>query len=212
MGLFDDYFDPQQFEAGGGLLGRLLSLQQMQGQYQPGQGFGPPYGQPSEGDSAKVLQDAIPQNRSIQPAAQGVPPPASQPPDYGQTQNIPIGNYLMPQFGRAEPPPPVHGAPDFGDRLSAGFQSWARTPVGNPFAALANGITGFNSGQRTGQPTIPQEPLSQDQARLPAGPQNAGLAAVNPDAATRPPAPALARNPNRPHASINSHRRTGYGV
>jgi hypothetical protein len=35
MGLFDSYFDPQQFQDGGGLLGRLLSLQGQQGQYQP---------------------------------------------------------------------------------------------------------------------------------------------------------------------------------
>jgi hypothetical protein len=36
MGLFDGYFDPQQFGEGGGLLGRLLALQQSQGLYQPG--------------------------------------------------------------------------------------------------------------------------------------------------------------------------------
>jgi hypothetical protein len=34
MGLFDGYFDPQQFGEGGGLLGRLLALQQQLGQYQ----------------------------------------------------------------------------------------------------------------------------------------------------------------------------------
>jgi hypothetical protein len=28
MGLFDSYFDPEQFDASGGLLGRLISLQQ----------------------------------------------------------------------------------------------------------------------------------------------------------------------------------------
>jgi hypothetical protein len=39
MGLFDGYFDQDQFQDGGGLLGRLLSLQQQQGQYQPGTGF-----------------------------------------------------------------------------------------------------------------------------------------------------------------------------
>jgi hypothetical protein len=39
MGLFDGYFDPEQFQASGGLLGRLLSLQQQQGQYQPGGDF-----------------------------------------------------------------------------------------------------------------------------------------------------------------------------
>ena len=36
MGLLDGYFDPQQFGEGGGLLGRLLALQQSQGLYQPG--------------------------------------------------------------------------------------------------------------------------------------------------------------------------------
>lgn len=35
MGLFDGYFDPEQFGEGGGLLGRLLSLQQNQALYQP---------------------------------------------------------------------------------------------------------------------------------------------------------------------------------
>jgi hypothetical protein len=39
MGLLDSYFDPQQFADSGGLLGRLLSLQGQQGQYQPGAGF-----------------------------------------------------------------------------------------------------------------------------------------------------------------------------
>jgi hypothetical protein len=34
MGLFDGYFDPDQFQDSGGLLGRLLSLQREQGQYQ----------------------------------------------------------------------------------------------------------------------------------------------------------------------------------
>jgi hypothetical protein len=38
MGLFDGYFDPQQFGEGGGLLGRLVALQQQQGQYQPDTG------------------------------------------------------------------------------------------------------------------------------------------------------------------------------
>jgi hypothetical protein len=31
MGLFDGYFDPEQFNAGGGLLGRLVFLQRQQG-------------------------------------------------------------------------------------------------------------------------------------------------------------------------------------
>jgi hypothetical protein len=39
MGLFDGYFDPEQFGEGGGLLGRLLALQQRQGTYNPTDGF-----------------------------------------------------------------------------------------------------------------------------------------------------------------------------
>jgi hypothetical protein len=39
MGLFDGYFDPQQFGESGGLLGRLLALLQHQAQYQPKAGF-----------------------------------------------------------------------------------------------------------------------------------------------------------------------------
>jgi hypothetical protein len=35
MGLFDGFVDPQQFKSGGGLLGRLLAMPQMQGVYQP---------------------------------------------------------------------------------------------------------------------------------------------------------------------------------
>jgi hypothetical protein len=40
MGLFDGYFDPQQWPDSGGLLGRLLALQQQQDQYQPDSNFG----------------------------------------------------------------------------------------------------------------------------------------------------------------------------
>jgi hypothetical protein len=133
MGLFDDYFDPQTFSGdSGGLLGRL---QLQQGQYQPGPGFD--------------LTPSVPQLPLT--ATPSVP----QTPDSGQTQNIAIGGYQMPQFGRADVPQPVQQPvqqpPDLGDRLNAGFQNWAHTLVGNPMAAIANGITGFGSGQRTDQ-------------------------------------------------------------
>jgi hypothetical protein len=58
-----------------------------------------------------------------------------------------IGNYQMPQFGNADTSQTVPPAPGLGDRLSAGFQSWAHTPLGNPFAGLANGLAGFGAGQ-----------------------------------------------------------------
>jgi hypothetical protein len=146
MGLFDSYFDPQTVSGeSGDLLGRLLSLQQEQRQYQPGAGF----------DQAPSVQ---------------------QTPDYGQTQNVAVGGYQMPQFGRADISPRLQQPPDFGDRLSAGFQNWAHTPVGNPFAALANGVAGFGSGQRTDAAgvVLPQTPSPTPDLgdRLSAGFQN----------------------------------------
>lgn len=70
MGLFDGYFDPEQFGNSGGLLGRLLSLQQMQGQYQP---------------SADNLDQApsVPQTPLLQPL------PWQNLPGYGQPQSAP---------------------------------------------------------------------------------------------------------------------------
>jgi len=88
MGLFDGYFDPQQFQHSGGLLGRLLSLQP-QDQYQPGQGFG----QSSGGGTIGVPEDAYAQGQPSAPQApvlqpmpwpnlpnNGHTPPAPQPP------------------------------------------------------------------------------------------------------------------------------------
>jgi len=140
MGLFDSYFDPEQFQDSGGLLGRLLSLQP-QDQYQPGAGF--------DSQSAVGDQTAFaPQTPLSLPIAASAPTAPSTP-DYGQTQNMAVDDYQMPQFGRADVPQPGPPPPDLGDRLGGGLQSWAQTPVGIPFAALANGITGFNAGQRT---------------------------------------------------------------
>ncbi|MGY4159044.1 hypothetical protein ACVINW_004886 [Bradyrhizobium sp. USDA 4461] len=156
MGLFDDYlkFDPAQFEAGGGLYGRLASLQPQLSFDQPTQGS--PF--PSVSGATALTppaskRDAAPTDGASAPGAPQMP--SSWPSDDEQTLNMRIGDYWMPQFGRAEPPAPAV-APTFGDRLNAGFQSWAHTPLGNPFAGLANGITGFSTGQRsierTGQP------------------------------------------------------------
>jgi len=137
MGLFGSYFDPEQFHDSGGLLGRLLSLQQQQGQYQSGPGFN------AQGESASAPP---------QPAA--IPMPAPRP-TLPQTlnerprQTIAVGDYQMPQFGSADASLGGQQQPGIGDRLRAGFQSWAHTPLGNPVAGLANGIAGFNSGQRT---------------------------------------------------------------
>ncbi|WJR76458.1 hypothetical protein [Bradyrhizobium sp. NP1] len=190
MGLFDDYFDPQQFGEGGGLLGRLLALQQQQGQYQPSQGFGDANGEPGNGSAPNVTAMSAPAAFAppSTPASGGQGFPAAQTPDYGQTLNIPIGNYGMPQFGRADVAQPAQQAPDLGDRVSAGFQSWAHTPVGNPFAALANGIAAFNAGQPVGgmQAFPSQNTRRLDEPPQPfAGVQDAAPTPVNAPAANR---------------------------
>jgi hypothetical protein len=69
MGLFDGYVDPEQFRDSGGLLGRLLSLQPQQGQFQPGAGFDQPQFAP---------QTPVP-----------VPPPWPNMQAYGQTPSAP---------------------------------------------------------------------------------------------------------------------------
>jgi hypothetical protein len=167
MGLFDSYFDPQQFQDSGGLLGRLVSLQGQEGQYQPGAGFdlqGPMGPQAASAPSTPLTIPAI-SPTSANGAATSLAP---QTPDAGPSRNIAIGDYQMPQFGRADvlqgAPPPPH----LGDRLSAGFQSWAHTPVGNPIAAIANGITGFNAGQRTNSAgVVPAQTPQQGSAQPP---------------------------------------------
>jgi hypothetical protein len=93
--------------------------------------------------------------------------------------------------------------------LSAGFQSWVHTPLGNPFGALANGIAGLNSGQRADpagmaqqilQPRIdpsgnaPPDLNSQYQAlRSILGDRNAMLAIVHPESGKALVAQALER-------------------
>lgn len=82
---------------------------------------------------------------------------------YGQPPNTIMPPAPQPALPPLAPPPQIYQAsqaspqnPDFGDRLSAGFQSWAHTPVGSPFAGLANGIQGFASGQRVDPEGIAQ--------------------------------------------------------
>ena len=79
MGLLDGYFDPQQFGEGGGLLGRLLALQQSQGLYQPGANFdqapsAPPVALPQP-TSWSILPNHGPTSSSSQAAT---PNPALQ--------------------------------------------------------------------------------------------------------------------------------------
>src|SRR5579872_1198578 len=113
MGLLDDFFDPDQFKDSGGLLGRLSSLPQ--GLFAS-----------SQGDVSQTPVDTA----------------SAAAPALDLTQNASAsGNALTPASADAnvsQTPPSF----DFGAHLNVGFQKWAQTPVGNPFAALANGIGG----------------------------------------------------------------------
>ena len=194
MGLFDDYFDPQTFGSdGGGLYSRLLAVAQQQGRYQPGAGFDAP--RAADSGQAPVLARTPVSLPAPRPAVLYRGPAFSslQTPGDGQTPNIPIGNDQMPQFSGAQLSQAA--LPDLGYRLSAGLQSWAHTPVGNPVAALANGIAGLNSGQRTDETTVspgsPQQRLEALKALL--GEKDAMLATVDPQGAAPRVAQALMR-------------------
>jgi hypothetical protein len=71
MGLLDGYFDPEQFRASGGLLGRLLSLPEMQGLYRP--------------DADLAQAPSAPQMPPLQPMLRPYLPSYGQPPSDGQT-------------------------------------------------------------------------------------------------------------------------------
>jgi hypothetical protein len=183
MALFDGDFDPQQFEGSGGLLDRLLALQQQQAPYQPPQGFavasdqtlgGGSINQPASPvlppQSGTTAMTPLPSSGVPNWPSTGQPAPASPTSDYGPSAYIRVGNYLMPQFGPIDAPQTTQPSHDLGDRLWAGFQSWAHTPVGNPFAALANGIAGFKSGQNIEPAAVPQTRASRAEIPQPQPP------------------------------------------
>jgi hypothetical protein len=88
MGLFDSYFDPEQFGEGGGLLGRLIALHQQQDMYQPNTASNqapavsqtlsptlPSLGSPNYDQSLSALRPAV-QDSPVQYAV-GAPEPTS---------------------------------------------------------------------------------------------------------------------------------------
>ena len=188
MGFFDEYFEPQQYQGGRGLTGWLEALQQQQA-YQPSgfAGWLQPGSivNPTTESAPRPQSDSVPATPSYPaPFAVGnVAIPTPRPVDI-PTGGIAIGDYFMPQFGAAH----VQAQPELGDRLSAGFRSWAYTPVGNPFAALANAITGFQTGQYTAAP--PLQSLADD----PTNPlTNPFVPAASPAIRTQRIAPTLTR-------------------
>jgi hypothetical protein len=205
MGLLDGYLDPEQFQASGGLLGRLLSLPEMQGLYQPS---------PDDLDQAPSVPQMPPLRPMPWPTLLG----------YGQSlsNSQTAASNLTSQYQALRPVLGDHNAmlatvnpalsPDPGNRLSASFQSRAYTPVGNPMAGLASGVAGLGSGPRTDpaglarqilQPRIdsgsnPQQELnSQYQALRPIlGDHSAMLAIVHPEVGRTLIAQALAGQTN----------------
>lgn len=138
------------------------------------------------------------------PAAQPAPQPAPQP---DPQRTIGVGGYQMPQIGSAsdftpQSPTDVSAqsrAPqmpqtqptfmgnsqpgmDIGDRLNAGLQNFANSKGVLP--AIAGGISGLMSGNRTDPAGVSQQNLkAQYDALVPTlGPQKAMLAVMNPEA------------------------------
>ncbi|MDP3076652.1 hypothetical protein [Bradyrhizobium sp.] len=147
MGLLDGYFDPEQFQASGGLLGRLVSLPPMQGLYQRGVDFDPQVSADNRQPARALMPVPLPMPRPILQA--NGPAASPQTAFYRPTPDIPFRGYPMPQSGSADVSQAVQQPSNPGDRRSAGYQSWTHAPNGNPVAGLANGITGLSSGRRS---------------------------------------------------------------
>jgi hypothetical protein len=141
MDLFDDVFDPGQFQDSGGLLGRLLSLPPQLNLSQSGADDANPQ---DASDTRAVAPSPSQLSQLLTGTGGGPASSVALMPSPGPAQGAagPTGSALPASADNSQAVPP---APDVGARLGAGLQSWAQTPAGNPFAALANGITGFNN-------------------------------------------------------------------
>lgn len=199
MGLFDDYTDPQQFQGSGGVLGPMFSWPQ---QLDPSQSGAGAQNLPSDNSLAAASANAD----GSQAASPGIA--ARLGAGLQSWAQTPVGSPFaalangINAFNAAQPASAADGsfigppapastaAPDLGARLGAAFQSWAQTPVGSPFAALANSINGFNTGQTSvaNAATAAQKPVatqdSDDRANTvvqsPANPPVANVALAKP--------------------------------
>lgn len=184
MGLLGDPSDPDQFQDGGGLLRSFLSAL--------------PQLNLSSAGAGVDLQSPLANGSQPQASADASNSPAVSPgPDIGARlgaalqgwAQTPVGSPFAalangitgfnnaanaPPNGSSSPAPTQ--SPDLGDRLGAAFQSWAQTPAGSPFAGLANGIAGFNTGQPTpAAAAAPPKAQTPTQAPDPSNLQNAAI-------------------------------------
>ncbi len=167
MGLLDSLFDQNTYGgSGGGLLDFLRTTQMQQQQYQPSAGF------PGQASPISVGGYQMPR---IGDQAQFTPP-AQDP--VAIPQNAQPAQGQLPQ---AVPPPFEGGSSGIGDRLLAGLQNFAG--AGGLLPAIAGGISGLATGQRTGQ----EEQSRLFKAYVGAGlsPQQAMVAVLNPHVASK---------------------------
>lgn len=143
MGLFDDgYFDPDQFQDSGGLPGRLFSAHP---EWAFSQSDGGGNSQDPLGGSAATVSQA-PLASVVSPILAGAAGPFAAPASDTSANAASGKSEAAPSNATNDSASPLPS--DIGARLGAGFQKWAQTPVGSPFAALANGITAFNTVQQ----------------------------------------------------------------
>jgi hypothetical protein len=125
MGLFDNYFDPDQFEASGGLLGRLQSLQRQQGLLPEADSDSAPPGSFTWSSAASRCDLGQPRANplaTLQSALGGIRPPAVS--DFARAQASmiqPLANAPSPDTAGGRPdgvasdvsPSPIRGGSQY---------------------------------------------------------------------------------------------------
>lgn len=153
------------------------------------------------GAAGQPLQPIPSQQSSATPTPLPRPRPSPvphyvEPPDYGQTQNVTVGTYGMPMFGRADSAASSNdgstgnsrswsatSGPGLGDRAMAGLSGLVTNAHTGPIGTLLGGLSGFVTGQRTDPAYLQQQQKNlTEQALLAKGvaPQDIQAALVQP--------------------------------
>lgn len=185
MGLFDSYYDPQTYSGGGGLIDRLLTQLDTQGQYQPAIGF--PQSPMDANAAAPASQPQAPQNAPIMIGGYAMPRVGSGFQDHADAY-VNDGTPLPPQTaaeraagvlpgnlpaGQPQPQAPdlpatknvisslantgvLSAVPNLGNHLMAGYENMRH----------GGGLLGSVVAAVTGQRNDPQAEQLQQQQRL----------------------------------------------